>query len=625
MSRVQTATPAASSVSGTTLSCSFASNVPVGDHIIVGVGFSGGAGNSLQSVTDDAGNTYDIDHLQGTGTGTGAYSVVASCLVTTQLTAGASITMTLPSAQTHRLIGAVHHDDLDASDWFDRAVSATGTSTTPSSGAVTPGFDGIAVGVCCWDDGAQNRTAGAGWSEAFEVHSSTKGLSLQDRTDAAPEATTTDSGTFSTSELWTNLVAIYRTAGDIVGSEVADTDMSALTSEDDSFAPAGHRRAWWNAAAGRWDAILPMAVPPAAAASDWWIVSDITGTPTAEVLVDDRTNTRPDIVWDEANAKLYVLGAQNTEGRFYSYDYAAGSYTVDVDGTLPGISSQATEANSAMWVTPNGNVWVAGNEGDLIVNRSADGGATWGTPVTVKATAGNGKVALAHFENGGTTYLCVGANEDGLTVGAVTHFVYIDEDDAGWDTAGNWTDDTANLPAGYGANYRADDEMSLVADSSGNVYMCIETEPIATRAALTTAGDPQWLLWKRTAAGVWSEIVLAAWTNVVDDDLKRPGVAIDETNDQLYVFASQAGNGSAFYRRAPLASVEDLATAPNVEIFHEGGKLFYSLSAPRTFTSQSGLLVLIGETTGDTVYASHVAVAGSSGSSSWGRMLLGVG
>src|SRR4051812_43922193 len=91
ITKVQSATPTQSAVSGTTLTVTLPSDVTVGDHIIVFCGYSGGLGVTV-AVTDAAGNSYTTDVTTDDGNTTAAYSAIASAKCTTALTAGQTIT-----------------------------------------------------------------------------------------------------------------------------------------------------------------------------------------------------------------------------------------------------------------------------------------------------------------------------------------------------------------------------------------------------------------------------------------------------------------------------------------------------------------------------------------------------
>ena len=134
IARVQKATPITSAVSGNSIAITLPNNVAVGNHIVVFLGFSGALGITVTSVVDQAGNTYSVDVLTDDGNATGAYSAVISARCTTALTAGQTITATLSSAVTHRLISAAEYSGLASASWVDSSSNTgKGTSTAPAS------------------------------------------------------------------------------------------------------------------------------------------------------------------------------------------------------------------------------------------------------------------------------------------------------------------------------------------------------------------------------------------------------------------------------------------------------------------------------------------------------------
>jgi hypothetical protein len=388
------------------------------------------------------------------------------------------------------------------------------------------------------------------------------------------------------------------------GERMPHTDISALTGAGTAnWGNTPDRVLWWNGYQSRWDAVVPLSVPPAADTSDWWIVGDAAGAVDAMELVDIRTGGRPTIVWDEAGKRLYVLiqGTIGTGGSLlYAYDYddTGDSYTLDpsVAGISPGVNGTADNDNTALARTPNGYLWVASNHNNagIRVNRSTNDGATWGVPFTLKATQADGKVGITYFANAGTTYVCIAAGEDGIFAvpgPAEFHFLRINQDATGWDVAANWTDET--LPA-LPANTGADDEIQVARDSSENVYLTAETENLGGATGI------QWFVYRRSPSGTWTEFTIRTWVGSGSSH-KRPTMAIDDADGFLYVFANTANNTRIVYRAASLSSLGDLATAQEFTLFSDGGKGYRNAHPPEHGTAASDLLVLVDQQTNDFV------------------------
>jgi hypothetical protein len=373
-------------------------------------------------------------------------------------------------------------------------------------------------------------------------------------------------------------------------------DVSALSAEGTgNWGTSAHRVAWWNGYKSRWDMVLPTKVTPAADASDWWIIADAaTQSPVAKVLVDGRTGARPDVRWDEPNKKLYVHMASDPGtggGLMYSYTYndTTDVYTVSVNGVAVGLDEYGGASGSSLGITPNGYLWVASNEvtAGLRVTRSTDGGATWGSPVTVKSTSVEGKVAISHFVNAGTTYVCVASGENGGGgVARSFHFVYIDSTSSGWGTAGNWTDNSSSIPA-LGTGTGADDEICMTRDSSENIYITAESEDVNA----TSPHTGQWIVFKRTPGGTWTKYDLNYNDSATSN--KRPTITYDATNDEIYVFAQPFNRERQFYKKAAVASISNLQTAPEVDVLRAlAADDFRNAHAPLTVTSASGLFIV---------------------------------
>jgi hypothetical protein len=210
--RVQQATPGQTHTSGTTLTVTFASDVPVGHHIIVAAGFSGATGLTV-AFSDAAGNTYTTHETTDDGSSTGAYSAIGSAKVTTALIAGQTITMTVSASVTHRLLCAYEYSGLDATAWFDAGDNTgKGTSTSPASGTMTTGNGGLVsdllIGATGYNSGSATHSPSGSWTELDEVHTTSKGLAVDEWNNVAgaPQHT----GTLSSSVLWSDTIVGFK-------------------------------------------------------------------------------------------------------------------------------------------------------------------------------------------------------------------------------------------------------------------------------------------------------------------------------------------------------------------------------------------------------------------------------
>lgn len=135
--------------SSTTLALTTTVDVAAGSLIVVVAGNS--SSNNISSVTDSAGNTYAVD-VSATGTIRGGIASAPNCVA---LSSGSTITITFAAASSNR-VGLAAGITGVATSAIDKTASATGTSTTPSSGstATTTKADEIAIGMVCYDRNA---------------------------------------------------------------------------------------------------------------------------------------------------------------------------------------------------------------------------------------------------------------------------------------------------------------------------------------------------------------------------------------------------------------------------------------------------------------------------------------
>jgi hypothetical protein len=266
---------------------------------------------------------------------------------------------------------------------------------------------------------------------------------------------------------------------------------------------------------------------------------------------------------------------------------------------VPGTDNSTDRA--VIYKTPNGHLWTSvmnsRSPAGLWVNRSRDNGVTWDGPVNLLVPNEKGDTGLVHFSHAGRTYLGVAAAEDGKAANSRFRFLYIDQDDPRWMDPSAWTDDSAAIPPFHGEEH-ADDELSIIRDRHDNVYLAAETEP----GPNGSKGDPQLVLYKRTAAGSWSEVVITRHRDGTKPR-KRPTVAIHGGSETLLVFTSDQSRTEISYASAPLADLSQLATKPMTIVTDAAGKSFRNNLTPRfATTSESGLLVMLDNLTDRTLW-----------------------
>jgi hypothetical protein len=179
------------------------SAVGAGNTVLVGIGYSGAAGATV-SVKDSVGNTYKVDARKDNGTSTGTTSAIASSHLTNALPAGSTITATVSAAATYRLAVGYAYSGISQAD---QTTTATGSNASPNSGATaTSAANEVVFGTTVYGSGTATHTAAG---ELSELHAGTKSLAVDDQI-VNTTGNYSDSGTLSSSAVWTDSVATYK-------------------------------------------------------------------------------------------------------------------------------------------------------------------------------------------------------------------------------------------------------------------------------------------------------------------------------------------------------------------------------------------------------------------------------
>jgi hypothetical protein len=137
---------------GTSLALTFAGNVTAGDLILVGV--SANAVNGGLSVGDSSSNVYLADVTESSGFETAIFRAVAS--------ATGALTVTITSVDAVFISGCIDEFQASAAISLDSTASATGTSTTPSSGTcAVSGSSDLVYGLLSHESTSLPATEGA--------------------------------------------------------------------------------------------------------------------------------------------------------------------------------------------------------------------------------------------------------------------------------------------------------------------------------------------------------------------------------------------------------------------------------------------------------------------------------
>jgi hypothetical protein len=427
------------------------------------------------------------------------------------------------------------------------------------------------------------------------------------------------------------MVAIAYADGPLSGTGYLDFSYGT-TVQGDPTEDKPESKLWWND--GFWWGSLYND-----AAGEYRIYRLDWGTQTWEdtgVAIDDREDSRADVLWDEANNKLYVVshfadenssrtGNPANRGRLYrySYDEATQSYSLDSDfSPPPNVNEDKTEAlvlakdsNGRLWVTyvsrPGGTT-----DYQVYVNASAGGSlsgdANWGTPFTPTLATTPTAVHVAKDDISSVVAFKDDVGDDKIGImwsnqdTGTLHFAYRDDGAA---LGAPWTHQAVPAPGG------PDDHInmkSLKAGPSG-VFAAVKT-------GATTPTDPLIGLVARDPDGTLS---FHEYSTRADNDT-RPLLLIDEDDDKAYIFVvGKSGGNMICYKSltisSPPSNTGDFpagncgpggAGEPTEFIDDEAAGLYKKINNPtstkQNVNSTTGLVVLAADDFNGQVYVHNV-------------------
>jgi PKD repeat protein len=299
------------------------------------------------------------------------------------------------------------------------------------------------------------------------------------------------------------------------------------------------------------------------------------------VVLDDRSGTRADTLWDGATGKLYVASHRFSESpasghpsRLYRYSYDASTDVYTLDAGFPAtINNWRTEtlvldkdSSGQLWAT-----WVQG--GKVWVNRTicdpACNDASWGTAFALPISAVKSDDISSLIPFGGNRIGLMWSNQNNWTFGFAIH------DDSQADDV--WSLETALSGTGL-----SDDHINLKADSSGRVYAAIKTSK-------SSSNDPLTMLLVRQAGGSWSNHVFG----LVKENHTRPIVVLDEENGVIHMYATDSGAGGTIVEKTTGMGSIGFAPGRGPSVIKDAdGKVNNATSTKQNVTTATGLVVL---------------------------------
>lgn len=273
-----------------------------------------------------------------------------------------------------------------------------------------------------------------------------------------------------------------------------------------------------------------------------WKLDQSTDTWTRTTTrIDDRSNTRADVLWD--GTKLYVASHNfsETDGTGtarllrFSYNTSTDTYSLDAGfpATINSVRSEtlviAKDSTGQLWAT-----WEAG--GSIWVNRTIGSDTAWGTPFTMPGAAAVNIDDISSIVAFGGNKVGVLWSNQNASPDADYFAVHNDADG----------DTTWSLETAYTGTNVADDHINLKTDSTGRVYAAVKT------SLSETSANPLIVLLARGAGGGWTSHTVS----VGSFHQTRPIVTVDEAAGLLRVYATSAGNGGTINEHvSPMGSI----------------------------------------------------------------------
>jgi len=302
------------------------------------------------------------------------------------------------------------------------------------------------------------------------------------------------------------------------------------------------------------------------------------------VLLDDRTGSRADTLWDGAHLYVasHIFTSNNSQAGFpsrlyrYSYDHATRTYSLDsgfpvsINDFMTETLTIAKDSTGKLWAT-----WTQNNQ--IYVNRTVGDDLLWGTPFVIPVTGANVNAddisSVVAFD--GDKIGVMWSNQDDSTFYFAVHLD--GQPDATWQ---------ASVAILQGPNNVGDhiNLKSLQSDGSGRVFAAVKT-------SLSVATQPLVVLLVRNALTAnWNSYVFGR----VSDQHTRPIVLLDEESGMIHMFATSPANGGAIYEKTSPINAISFATGLGTPVIVDAAvpNINNVTSTKQNLSSATGLVIL---------------------------------
>jgi len=317
------------------------------------------------------------------------------------------------------------------------------------------------------------------------------------------------------------------------------------------------------------------------------------------VQVDNRTNSTGDALWD--GSRLYTAsrtGSGVLRVNQLSYDPSSRTYTVNsgfpVNAATGGMESAtiAKDTTGTLWATytQSSKVFVTHSNG----NTHNSWVAPFQLPVADTAVTADDISAIIAFNN------MVGimwSNQNSQKMDFATH-----ADGAG--------DHTWNSEVALSGTRAADDHINLkniVTDSLGRLFAVTKTS--LGDCTCDPGSAPLIQLLVRSASGSWTHTTFGT----VNDDHTRPQVLLDETNQQVYVFATAPVSGGTIYYKVTSMDAPSFSSGRGTPfVTWPGASINNGTTTKQPVNGTTGIVVLATDSNTSRYYHAEMAIGGGS-------------
>jgi chitodextrinase len=316
-------------------------------------------------------------------------------------------------------------------------------------------------------------------------------------------------------------------------------------------------------------------------------------------VVDSRPTSTGDALWEASSNKLYV--ASRTVGspaKLARFSYSPATRTYNLDAYFPVSISPGGTESITIAKDSTGKLWATfTRQSQVWVTHSTTSDRTWTPPFM--PPVGDTSITSDDISSIVTMRGKVGFIwSDQLS----QSFRFITHVDGAPDTADGW----GALEKPLAGTRLADDHINIkniVSDDDGRLYAAIKTS-IGDVSSDPSTGTLIALL-VRTNAGDWSSHTFGT----VADDHTRPMVLLDETNREIYVFATApVGGGSIHYKTSPMSSISFASGRGSKFVTWPGGILNDVTGTKQPVNAGSGIVVLASDSSAYRYYHAELGL-----------------